>query len=297
MYESFSQEVKNEICAFKTKHKCCRGALLSGMITGSNSFAPELVELESENPFVVMSYIKLIREFTGLKRDSDISLTRLEGAARVNTLLAGLNTSDPLSYEFQCEECRKAFVRGAFLTCGTISYPESSYHMEFLLKGKERVELLSTLLSELGAVPKVTERRNGFYGLYYKDSENVVDILGHLGANRAAFKLLDVKIFKDLRNIANRIANCETANISKTVAASDAQMRAIERIIESGKTDELPDELRQTLDLRAAFPGATLSELAEMHTPPITKSGVNHRLKRIVDFSIKLYNENNTEEQ
>jgi DNA-binding protein WhiA len=109
-----------------------------------------------------------------------------------------------------------------------------------------------------------------------------------MGANRAAFKMLDVKIFKDLRNTANRVANCEMANIGKTVAASDMQMRAIEKIIESGKSDELPDELKQTLDLRAAFPGATLNELAEMHTPPITKSGVNHRLKRIVDFSMKL---------
>ena len=288
MYESFSQDVKNEICAFKTKHRCCRGALLCGMITGSNSFEHDKIELESENPFVVMHYVKLVREFTGLRRDSDLSLTRLEGEARVNTLLAGLNTADPLSYPFACEECRRSFIKGAFLTCGTISYPESSYHMEFLLKGEDRVALLSSLLSELCPPPKITERRHGLYGLYYKDSETVVDLLGHMGANRAAFKMLDVKIFKDLRNTANRVANCEMANIGKTVAASDMQMRAIEKIIESGKSDELPDELKQTLDLRAAFPGATLNELAEMHIPPITKSGVNHRLKRIVDFSMKL---------
>ena len=288
MYESFSQDVKNEICAFKTKHRCCRGAMLCGMIVGSNSFSSELIELESENPFVVMQYVKLVREFTGLKRDSDISLTRLEGEARVNTLLAGLNASDPLSYPYFCEECRRSFIRGVFLTCGTISYPESSYHMEFLLKGSESADVVSSLLSELGPPPKITERRHGFYGLYYKDSETVVDILGHMGANRAAFKLLDVKILKDLRNNANRVANCEMANISKTVAASDQQMRAIERIIESGKADDLPDELRQTLDLRAAFPGATLNELAGMHTPPITKSGVNHRLKRLVDFATRI---------
>jgi DNA-binding protein WhiA len=103
--------------------------------------------------------------------------------------------------------------------------------------------------------------------------------------------MLDIKIYKDLRNNANRRANCEMANIGKTVAASDIQMRAIEAIIENGKADELPDELRQTLDLRAAFPNATLNELAAMHTPPITKSGVNHRLKRLIDFSQRISQE------
>lgn len=124
-------------------------------------------------------------------------------------------------------------------------------------------------------------------GIYFKDSEEIVDILGHIGANRAAFELLNVKIYKDIRNNVNRVSNCELANIGKTVAASNEQMKAIETIIQSGKADELPDELRATLDIRAAFPNATLSELAEKHTPPITKSGVNHRLKRLIDFSKK----------
>ena len=291
MYESFSQEVKNEICAERFKSKCCRSSLLYGMIFGICPDSENTIELESENPFVVMLYAKLVKEFTGWKKDSDISLSVINGEARVNTLKAGLGIPSVTSFDdsiFRCEECRHSFLKGAFLTCGTVSYPENSYHMEFLIKDEGRIQFLTELLEDIGQPPKITERRGGCYGLYYKDSESVVDLLGHLGANRATFKMLDIKIYKDLRNNANRRANCEMANIGKTVAASDAQMRAIETIIESGKSDELPDELRQTLDLRAAFPSATLSELAAMHTPPITKSGVNHRLKRLLDFSQKL---------
>ena len=291
MYESFSQEVKNEICAERFKLQCCRASLLCGMIFGICPDSEESIELESENPFVVMLYAKLVKEFTGWKKDSDISLSLINGEARVNTLKAGLGIPSVTSFDdsiFRCEECRHSFLKGVFLTCGTVTYPENSYHMEFLIRGERRINFLSELLETFGQPPKITERRGGYFGLYYKDSESVVDLLGHLGANRATFKMLDIKIYKDLRNNANRRANCEMANIGKTVAASDAQMRAIETIIENGKSDELPDELKQTLDLRAAFPSATLNELAAMHTPPITKSGVNHRLKRLLEFSQKL---------
>ncbi len=291
MYESFSQEVKNEICAERFKQKCCRASLLCGMIFGICPDNEEILELQSENPFVAMLYAKLVKEFTGWKKDSDISLTVINGEARINTLKAGLGISSIMSFDesqFMCDECIHSFLKGAFLTCGTVTYPENSYHMEFLIRSEHRITFLAELLASIGAPPKITERRGGYFGLYYKDSESVVDLLGHLGANRATFKMLDIKIYKDLRNNANRRANCEMANIGKTVAASDAQMKAIEIIIESGKSDELPDELRQTLDLRAAFPSATLNELASMHTPPITKSGVNHRLKRLLDFSEKL---------
>lgn len=288
MYESFSQDVKNEICAQRIKGRCCRASLLYGMIYGTNPSSEKGLFLESENPSVVMHYARLIKDVAQLKKDSDISLTAITDENKLSAIKNAIGVHSFNEFDstvLKCEECKRSFLKGVFLTCGTVTYPENSYHMEFLVKGDERAKELSLLLSELGVIPKITERRGSFYGVYYKDSENVVDVLGYLGANKAAFKTLDVKIFKDIRNNANRIANCEAANIGKTVAASEAQMKAIERIIESGKSDELPDELRMTLDLRAGFPNATLKELAEMHNPPITKSGVNHRLKRLIDFS------------
>ncbi len=291
MYESFSQDVKNEICASRLKNRCCRASLLRGMIIGANAVNNNELFFESENPSVVMHYARLIKEFTGHKKDSDFSLCAITDRELLDELCKAIEMDGICDFTdsfIKCQECARSFIKGAFLSCGTVTYPENSYHMEFLVKGKERADMISELLTGLEAQPKTTERRSGFYGVYFKDSENVVDLLGHLGANKAAFKMLDVKMYKDLRNNINRVNNCETANLGKTLAASDSQMRAIQRIIESGRADELPDELKTTLDLRAAFPEATLLQLAEMHTPPITKSGVNHRLKRILLFSQKL---------
>lgn len=291
MYESFSQDVKNEICASRLKNRCCRASLLRGMIIGANAIHENELFFESENPSVVMHYARLIKELTGRKKDSDFSLCAITDHELLDGLCKAVEMDGICDFTdsfIKCEECARSFIKGAFLSCGTVTYPENSYHMEFLVRGRERADLISELLTGLEAQPKTTERRGGFFGVYFKDSENVVDLLGHLGANKAAFKMMDVKMYKDLRNNINRVNNCETANLGKTLAASDSQMRAIQRIIESGRADELPDELKTTLDLRAAFPEATLLQLAEMHTPPITKSGVNHRLKRILLFSEKL---------
>ena len=291
MYESFSQDVKNEIVATHIKNKCCKRAFLRGMIFGTNAPDGSALYLESENPSVVMHYARLIKEITGRRKESDISFAAITGAERIKELCALLeingitDTESPIN---GCEECDRAFVRGVFLTCGTVNYPENSYHMEFLVRGSDRAEALKNLLEKIGTSPKITERRGEFFGVYFKDSESVLDMFGILGANKATFKMLDVKMYKDFRNNINRLNNCEMANMGKTAAAYEITMRAIEKIIASDKLDDLPDELKVTLDLRAAFPSATLKELAEMHTPPITKSGVNHRLKKIQAFAEKL---------
>lgn len=288
MYESFSQEVKNEICASRPKAACCRVSTLYGMICGAVRTEASL-RLDTENPTVAQFYARLMKEVTGNRKASDLSLLSLQGAEAIGRVFAVIGASPDAAVPdlrvLKCESCRWSFIKGLFLSCGTVTSPGNAYHLEFLLHSAESAEVLSTLFSELGLPPKVTERRGGVFGVYFKDSEAVVDLLGYLGANRAAFQLLDVKIYRDLRNNANRVANCETANISKTVAASNDQMRAIETIIESGRADELSAELRQTLDLRAAFPNAPLPELAARHDPPITKSGVNHRLKRLIAFA------------
>ncbi len=291
MYESFSQDVKNEISSSHIKNKCCRKAFLRGMIFGTNAQDDSALYLESENPSVVMHYAKLIKEITGRRKESDISFTAITDQDRLDELCSLLDiksVDDSVSPVSGCEECVKSFIKGAFLTCGTVTYPENSYHMEFLVRGNERAETIMSILGQIGTNPKLIERRSGFFGVYFKDSESVLDMFGILGANRATFKMLDVKMYKDFRNNINRVNNCEMANMGKTAAAFEAQMRAIEKIVNAGKLDELPDELKTTLDLRAAFPSATLKELAEMHTPPITKSGVNHRLQKIQLFAEKL---------
>ncbi len=291
MYESFSQDVKNEIASSHIKNKCCKNAFLRGMIFGTNAVDETELYLESENPSVVMHYAKLIKEITGRRKESDISFTAITDEERLSELCSFLEIKGVNDFETPicgCEECVRSFIKGAFLTCGTVTYPENSYHMEFILRGEDRAEMLKFLLEETGTNPKLVERRTGYYGIYFKDSESVLDMFGILGANKATFKMLDVKMYKDFRNNINRVNNCEMANMGKTAAAYETTMRAIEKIIASDKLGDLPDELKTTLDLRAAFPSATLKELAEMHVAPITKSGVNHRLKKIQLYAEKL---------
>ncbi len=293
MNESFSQEVKQEIASVRGKRKCCRAAMLYGMIFGATDAGTEQIRVEADNPAAALPFIRLVREFADVGGRSDASLTNIGDAGLIAALLHAVGTSAgapaPDPAVMRCRECGWAFLRGVFLVSGTVTAPRNAchaYHMEFLIRSKEKASDLLAFLTQLGVPPKLI-RRGDHGGVYYKDSEAVVDILGHIGANRAAFRMLDVKIYRDLRNNVNRVANCETANIGKTVAAANEQMKAIQAILEAGRADELPEELRQTLDLRAAFPDATLSELAEKHQPPITKSGVNHRLKRLIAFSEK----------
>lgn len=289
MGESFSQDTKIEICSFKVKMKCCKKSTLYGMLYGATQFDSKGIILETENPVVLKYYSRLMKEVCGLNFKNDIASANIIDENIIKQITNTFSVSDNSlvnSNIFDCEMCKWAFVRGVFLSCGTITAPDNSYHMEFHFRSKDSAYSFSDHMTSLGEAPKVIERKDMF-GVYYKDSENVIDVLGQIGASVAAFKLLDVKILKDLRNNANRAANCEVANIQKTVQASNEQMSAINRIIESGKADELPEELRQTLDLRAAFPSDTLSELAQRHTPEITKSGVNHRLKRLIEFSKK----------
>lgn len=177
--------------------------------------------------------------------------------------------------------CRRAFLRGAFLAGGSVTDPEKRYHLELStthLKVSRETELL---LDELALKPKATERK-GSSVLYFKQSEAIEDFLTLIGAPVSAMAVMSAKIEKDWRNDANRKTNCDAANVDKAVAAAQEQLAALRRLEERGKFDTLPEKLRQTAELRRAHPEVTLQELAELHEPPLTKSAVNHRLRKLL---------------
>jgi len=245
----FSNEIREEILSSRVKNRCCRRSVLNGML------------------------------LCGIRPELETYAAKLSGEFK--------DVSGKTKPEPKCSQCGWAFIRGLFLSCGTVSDPLSAYHFELSVGDKENSDVVYEVLSGYGYVPGIIDRRNGQYGLYFKDSEQVFDILNFIGAPKSAFKIIDAKIYKELRNNANRVSNCELANIGKTVRASETQMRAIEAIVASGRENELSEELRETLDLRAAFPDMSLSELSAKHHPPLTRSGLNHRLSKIVDFSKK----------
>lgn len=177
--------------------------------------------------------------------------------------------------------CRRAFLRGAFLAGGSVTDPEKRYHLELStthLKVSRETELL---LDELALKPKATERK-GSSVLYFKQSEAIEDFLTLIGAPVSAMAVMSAKIEKDWRNDANRKTNCDAANVDKAVAAAQEQLAALRRLEERGQFDTLPEKLRQTAELRRAHPEVTLQELAELHEPPLTKSAVNHRLRKLL---------------
>jgi len=180
--------------------------------------------------------------------------------------------------------CRRSFIRGAFLTGGAITDPEKSYHLELVTDHYKVIRETFSLLLDMGFSPKETSR-GGNYIAYFKQSAAIEDFLTLIGAPLHAMKLMSAKIEKDMRNTVNRKVNCDTANVTKTVDASAAQIRAIGRIKAAGAYEALPDKLKQTADLRLENPELSIKELADISTPPVTKSCLNHRLRKLAEIS------------
>lgn len=182
------------------------------------------------------------------------------------------------------ECCRTAFLRGVFLAGGSVTDPDKRYHLE-LATGHIKVSAETfALLLDMGFSPKDT-RRNGGCVLYFKQSDSIADFLTFLGAPVCAMKVMEAKVEKDLRNGVNRRVNCETANLTKVVDAAQEQLAAIRLLEARGMLEQLPGKLRQTALLRRENPEATLTELAELVEPPMTKSAINHRMRKLIELS------------
>jgi DNA-binding protein WhiA len=176
--------------------------------------------------------------------------------------------------------CIKAYLRGAFLAAGSISDPEKTYHLEISNRDAELTERLAGLMEEFGLKPKIINRKGSFI-LYLKEGENIVDFLNITGAHRALMELENIRILKEMRNNVNRIVNCETANLGKTVNASVRQVENIKYLQATIGFNCLPEGLREVAELRLRYVDASLKELGEMLSPPLGKSGVNHRLRKL----------------
>ena len=184
----------------------------------------------------------------------------------------------------QNEECIRSFIRGAFIGGGSISDPGKNYHMEFVTNNEDFAKSLKDLINKLGFNCKVVSRKNNFV-VYLKESEQISDLLSIIGAHNALLSLQNTKIVKAMRNNVNRIVNCETANLSKTVNASVRQIENIKLIQDTIGISSLPENLQEIARIRLECEDMTLKELGEMLEPPIGKSGVNHRLRKIEDIA------------
>lgn len=289
---SFSENLKKELLALPRKLTCCKKAFCAGLLAGSAYSDDGTVTFETELYELMEDAKTAFRESFGREAEiiekSRVGHTRyvMSFISRSASQMLGQfespvdNADAEKAVGFRCESCRVHFLRGAFLSLATVSDPMKSYHLEFLVKEAGRAKLLYKELQKAGFTPKIASRRDKI-GLYFKESETIEDMLTYLGASKMLFECFNDKILRDLRNDANRRSNCETGNIAKAVGASQDVIAAIRRLEAEGRLASLPDELRETARVRLEHPEASLSELCGYFSPPLSKSGLNHRFSKI----------------
>jgi DNA-binding protein WhiA len=187
--------------------------------------------------------------------------------------------------------CRKNYLKDMFMCCGSISDPRKEYHLEWTCSREEQASQLQEILRSFGKEAKTVFRKKSCV-VYFKDSEDIVDLLNLMGAPVSMMEMENQRILKDLRNSVNRRVNCETANIGKTVSASRKQIEDIRFLEETGVLKTLPESLRKMAELRKQYPEMPLRELGDQAQPPIGKSGVNHRLRRLTEIAVKYRTQN-----
>lgn len=295
---SFSSQVKDELIKTEYESACCKKALLYGMSIFGKSFSAEKVSIQTENKNIAELYMRLMKRLFNIEctvkksaggRNLTVSVARENDAGKLFKAF-GHETGSSLKINhsnFHCEKCINAFIAGAFLSCGTASAPEKDYHLEFTVAYLNLSKSLLTLLEETELKPKSTSR-NGYHVIYFKESEAIEDCLYLMGASDAMFEMMNIKIVKDFRNKANRQANCETANINRLVNAVSVQIQAIDKILKKKGWDYLPENLRALAKIRYENPDMSLAELAQSCDPPLSRSGVNHRLQKIIEISKKV---------
>lgn len=284
---SFAQTTKDALCEIPVKSECCKSAMLCGMIAFSAGKDNNGISHTVENENVISLYEMLLVEVLGGTCDisyfgQGYKITISDFSTLESIIKRFGNLKSPKKEIFKCEHCLKHYFRGAFLCSGTLNSPDSSYHLE--IETPFTPENVSDLLSGLGIVFKYSKRR-GTGVIYVKESEVIEDFLNYIGARSSAFSLMNEKIRRELRNNANRQKNFDTANIKKSVAAGARYLDAIKKLQQEKRMNMLNEELRETARLKLKHPDAGLVELAALHDPKITKSGLYHRLTKIVEFA------------
>lgn len=307
---SFSYSVKKELCSIITDRDR-KYACLYGMLLFCRNFSADSIVFQTENDMVCELFCKLADDVLGGSGVASVSKTTRKN----NTVLYALNIEDEkyreeiiyryhissssLIHRIQDENIDNnsifAFVAGAFLSCGSVAEPIKEYHLEFVVPYFDLMNDLLNVLTSLGFNAKSTERK-GTYVIYLKGSEDIEDLITFMGATMSSIDLMNVKIYKDVRNKANRIANCDAANIERTLKASEKQIEDIEYIMNTEGLESLTPELRNMAELRLENPDVSLKELGEMLDKPVGRSGANHRLKKLMEIAERIREERGEKE-
>ena len=298
---SFSFDTKNELCRLPVQKLCCARAEAYGILLYCNTFSSSEVRIITENPNFAARLPKLFQRAFNVQFDrlpepeaAGKMVFQITDSRKLNHIINVLGY-DPqqnlvlhINFAFMEEACdQAAFLRGAFFAGGSITDPQKRYHLELTTSHLQVSREIESLLVECGYPPKSLSR-NGSSITYFKQSDQIEDFLTMIGAPVAAMNIMSAKLEKDLRNSVNRRLNCDSANLDKAVEAAQEQLEAIRRLQACDLLEQLPDKLQETAALRLEYPELSLSELAEEFDPPISKSCLNHRLRKLMELARKL---------
>lgn len=296
---SFSAAAKAEICRAIPQKHCCALAQCFGILLFCNSFGAEGIKIITESREFAYILPKLFKRAFDLNFDSFPSLEapgklvfQISDEEKIREIMEsfGFDVQDTLSLhvnlpvvEDDC--CKAAFLRGAFLAGGSVTDPGKGYHMEVTTTHMSVARETDALIRDVMAFSPKTAQRSGGQVLYLKQSELISDFLTYLGAPVAAMGIMEARLEKELNNKVNRRCNCDDANTSKVVEAAQEQLAAIRVLKDAGMIEKLPNKLKQAAMARETHPSASLSELAGMMDPPITKPAMNNRMKKLVELA------------
>lgn len=297
---SFSQDVKNEILRRRPQKPCCVTAAAYAVACFGKYFDERGVVLQTESEgtaeFARRMYARCGIIGNVLRRDrpaGPIFEFSVKDPAQVAKMLAlfghtGRETTLRINPALlKCQGCVQAFIATAFLCCGTANDPEKGYSIEFLSPRHQLSSQLEGMLAQQDLRPHRAQRK-GAVTVYVKSGDGIEDLLTFMGAGNAAMRVMDQRLYKDVRNKTNRLSNCETANMGKSVQAAVQVQRAIRALEAAGALKTLPEPLQQAARLRTKYPDLTLAQLAEKFDPPLSKAGLSQRFKRIQQAAQRL---------
>ncbi len=296
MEKTFAQKVKTELCEPRVERKCCAVAEAYGVLLYAHSFSPRSVRIRTASDEFAQRLPHLFRRAFGVDFDEPEGqrgvkhLFAIEDPDKLKTIFDAFGNdmaSPSLHINFGVIEepcCKASFVRGAFLAGGSVTDPAKRYHLELATTHYSVSREAYSVLLEMGFLPKEAQRK-GEHLLYFKKSEHIEDLLTTIGAPVCAMDVMSAKIEKDMKNSINRKVNCDSANADKVVEAAARQLEAIRRIDKLYGLDSLPDKLQEAALLRYANPEASLADLAMLSYPPVSKSCLSHRLKKLLTYT------------
>ena len=298
---SFSSNVKQELCRQPITRRSGAVAELYGILLYCNTFTPQLIRIVTESPDFAARLPRLIKKAFGFSFDQEPPeqgsgklIFTIDNSEKITKIFAAFGDTPSSSVTLHVnfgileeDSDRLAFLRGAFLAGGSVTDPAKRYHLELITSHYKVSRETYALLLDVGFYPKELSR-GGSGILYFKQSDYIEDFLTAIGAPVCAMGVMEAKVEKDLRNGVNRRVNCETANLTKVVDASIEQLAAIRRLEEQEILKTLPQKLQETAQLRVDNPEATLSELAQMQQPPVSKSAINHRMRKLIELAKEL---------